>query len=137
MDNPNHVFFICKEKDQAVGFAKMKIQSLNRNFSGLRQSELQKIYVIEPYWGTGAGEALMQAVRASVLQIRPDLVWLDVLVQNERAIRFYERCGFTREGQRFFTIGTQVFEYDIMAMAGQFLPTNDLTLTKHTSYGIA
>jgi ribosomal protein S18 acetylase RimI-like enzyme len=45
-------------------------------------------------------------------------VWLDVLKQNTRAIRFYERQGCTPLGDDTYTIGAQTFEFHLMALRG-------------------
>jgi ribosomal protein S18 acetylase RimI-like enzyme len=47
--------------------------------------------------------------------IHPQCTWLDVLTINLRAIRFYEKNGFRKAGNHEFTIGTQVFYYDVMS----------------------
>ncbi len=46
----------------------------------------------------------------------PDYIWLDTHIDNEKAIRLYEKNGFTKMERYFFIIGTQVFEYHLMAM---------------------
>ena len=54
------------------------------------------IGVAAPHRGTGVGEALMCAVLDIARSRGLREVWLEVLVQNERAIRLYEKLGFTR-----------------------------------------
>ena len=47
---------------------------------------------------------------------KPDYIWLDTHISNEKAIRFYEKNGFKKIGNYFFTIGTQTFEYYVMEL---------------------
>jgi tRNA (guanine37-N1)-methyltransferase len=72
--------------------------------------------VLSYYHGSGAGKALMKAVLELAQKIQPDFLWLDTHISNEKAIRFYEKRGFKKTGKRYFTIGTQTFEYHLMSL---------------------
>jgi ribosomal protein S18 acetylase RimI-like enzyme len=64
------------------------------------EAELFAIYVRPRAWGTGAGSALMRAgIEAMRLRASGDAV-LWVLDDNPRARRFYEREGWTLDGER-------------------------------------
>lgn len=56
--------------------------------------ELYALYVRQSWWGTGLGQALLDAV----LGLEPCTLW--VLEDNSRARRFYERNGFVADGSR-------------------------------------
>ena len=116
INKENNIFFIAFVDTVPVGFAKVKKHSLNEQIESIAQMELQKIYVLSYYHGSGAGAALMQAVLDLAHQIQPDYVWLDTHVSNTKAIRFYEKNGFIRSGKNYFTIGNQTFEYYIMCL---------------------
>jgi ribosomal protein S18 acetylase RimI-like enzyme len=112
----NNIFFLAFLENVPVGFAKVKKHSLNEQIESIAQMELQKIYVLSYYHGSGAGAALMQAVLDLADQIKPDFLWLDTHISNSKAIRFYEKFGFIRSGKAYFTIGTQNFEYYLMCL---------------------
>lgn len=114
INKENNVFFIAFVENVPVGFAKLKKYSLNEQIESIAQMELQKIYVLSYYHGSGAGAALMRAVLDLAYQIQPDYLWLDTHVTNTKAIRFYEKNGFIRSGKNYFTIGNQTFEYYVM-----------------------
>jgi ribosomal protein S18 acetylase RimI-like enzyme len=64
------------------------------------EAELFAIYVLPEAWGSGAGSALMRAgIEAMRLRASGDAV-LWVLDDNPRARRFYEREGWTLDGER-------------------------------------
>jgi ribosomal protein S18 acetylase RimI-like enzyme len=64
------------------------------------EAELFAIYVLPDAWGSGAGSALMRAgIEAMRLRASGDAV-LWVLDDNPRARRFYEREGWTLDGER-------------------------------------
>lgn len=56
--------------------------------------ELYALYVRQAWWGTGLGQALLDAVLGA------DACALWVLEDNARARRFYERNGFVADGSR-------------------------------------
>jgi ribosomal protein S18 acetylase RimI-like enzyme len=116
INKENNVFFLSLADDTPVGFMKLKKHSLNPQLSAFAQSELQKIYVLPEYHGLGTGAALLKAGIEMVQGLGTDIFWLDVHISNARAIRFYENYGFRISGRHFFNIGTQTFEYHLMAM---------------------
>jgi len=116
IEKENNVFFIAFVENVPVGFAKVKKSSLNEQIESIAQMELQKIYVLSYYHGSGAGAALMQTVLELAYQIQPDYLWLDTHTNNTKAIRFYEKNGFVKAGKNYFTIGAQTFEYYVMCL---------------------
>jgi ribosomal protein S18 acetylase RimI-like enzyme len=116
LDKENNVFFLAFLDNVPVGFAKVKKYSLHEKIESIAQMELQKIYVLSCYHGSGAGQALLDAVINLVNDVGPDYLWLDTHIQNEKAIRFYERNGFRKGGKYLFSIGTQTFEYYLMSL---------------------
>lgn len=64
------------------------------------EGEVYAIYVDPPYWGAGAGRALMAAGVAALTAAGRGPVRLWVLDANDRARRFYERYGFVLDGER-------------------------------------
>ncbi len=72
-----------------VGFA---ATHLTPGADAARPEELQMLYVVEPSHGSGAGQALLDAV----LGDRPASLW--VAADNPRAHAFYRRNGFRPDG---------------------------------------
>ena len=113
---PNNKYFIAHNDAIPAGFAKMKQASPQRLLSESRQTELQKIYVLKEYHGSGIGQRLVETVIALAKEGGAEVLWLDVHVSNVKARKFYEKNGFTRIGDHSFVIGTQLFYYDVMAL---------------------
>jgi ribosomal protein S18 acetylase RimI-like enzyme len=111
----NNQYFLALVNGLPAGFAKVKKHSLNEQLDSLFQAELQKLYVLKQFHGTGVGECLMNEAIKLVESIEPDCLWLDTYINNARAIRFYERHGFSKSGKHQFTIGSQTFDYILMS----------------------
>jgi ribosomal protein S18 acetylase RimI-like enzyme len=116
IEKENNVFFVAFVENVPVGFAKVKKNSLNDQIESIAQMELQKIYVLPYYHGSGAGAALMQAVLDLADRVCPDYIWLDTHITNAKAIRFYEKYRFQKIGKYYFMIGSQMFEYHVMSL---------------------
>lgn len=63
--------------------------------------ELWALYVAPDAWGTGAGRALLDDALQHLATSGFATAILRVLAGNARAIRFYERAGFRRDGEPF------------------------------------
>lgn len=59
--------------------------------------EIRAIYVLEKHWRKGIGSKLLEYAVASLSRNHQEVV-LWVLKSNTRAIEFYERHGFSRDG---------------------------------------
>ena len=116
ISNPNNVFFVAMSDNKMLGFAKIKKLSLNKQIQEDKQMELQKIYVLTEYHGSGTASALLGAILQLAEKLQPDCIWLDVIIENERAIRFYKKNGFEKCAKHYFKIGTQIFTYDVMIL---------------------
>ncbi len=79
--------------------------------------ELQRIYVLSRYHGSGVGYALMElAIEESRRQGAGALV-LGMMKRNHRALAFYKRQGFTEIGTRRFQVGSAVFDDFVLELA--------------------
>jgi diamine N-acetyltransferase len=112
----NNVYFIAYVENVPVGFAKLKKSSLEPQIESIAQMELQKMYVLSYYHGSGAGAALMNALVNYAHEIQPDYLWLHVHLSNKKALRFYEKNGFQISGKHSFVIGTQQFDFHMMSL---------------------
>jgi ribosomal protein S18 acetylase RimI-like enzyme len=75
--------------------------------------ELKRIYSLSRFHGSGMGAALMHAaVQASAGHKR---LLLGVYHGNARALKFYEKQGFTQIGTRQFQVGPRLYDDYILA----------------------
>ncbi len=101
----NAVFLIAELKGNAVGYAKLLLNSplpVNHGVIGL---EISRIYCINAAIGTGVGQSLMNRSMDIARQNICDMMWLGVWERNERAIKFYLKNGFKKTGEHIFMLG--------------------------------
>jgi len=101
----NTIILIAEINEIAVGYTKLKAQSSNEGVTATNPIELQRIYSIKEYIGKGVGAELMKASISEAKEKGFNSIWLGVWEKNERAIKFYERWGFKKVGEKNFTLG--------------------------------
>ena len=91
---PQAVTRVAWRDDEVLGFAAAGPARQNPT-SGppVRERELWSIYVRASEYGSGLADRLLDAV---LPQLAPAELW--VFEANDRARRFYERHGFSRDG---------------------------------------
>lgn len=77
---------------------------------------LERFYVDSTWHGKGVADRLLDAVREAVLETEARHLWLTVWDQNPRAIRYYEKRGFTVCGDVAFTLGSERQRDFVMAI---------------------
>ncbi|MCU1636355.1 MAG: GCN5-related N-acetyltransferase [Cryobacterium sp.] len=79
--------------------------------------ELSKVYVHVDHHGAGIAALLMAATVDAARARAAAGVWLGVNKRNGRAIRFYEKSGFSIVGAKTFMVGSELHHDHVMARA--------------------
>ena len=116
LGEPDNRYWLAFRQDLPVAYAKLKHPSPTALLPGEDPAQLQKIYVLRDFLALGIGQALLAEVLDHAARRSLKTIWLDVLKQNTRAIRFYDRQGFLPLGDDTYTIGAQTFEFHLMAV---------------------
>ena len=80
-------------------------------------AELKRIYVLSRWHGTGIGRELFEVAEVEARARRAARMVLSVYTRNARAIRFYEKQGFTVIGEAIFAEFPVEFADKVMAKA--------------------
>ena len=84
---------VAKDGDKVIGFA---AYGRCRDEEASDYGEVFAIYALSEYHGQKVGYELMNAAFEKLKEYETIVVW--VLKGNEKAIKFYERCGFRFDG---------------------------------------
>lgn len=92
-DTDNIHYAVCDEKDEYLGTISLK------NIDKISGTAEYAISFRSKSIGTGtAFEATKEILQIAFLKLNLNRVYLDVLCENKRAVRFYEKVGFIKEG---------------------------------------
>lgn len=72
--------------------------------------EIKRIYLLSRFHGSGSGRALLEAAEEEARARKMGRLLLGVYKGNEKALRFYEKAGFEKVGERKFDVGGAVYE---------------------------
>jgi len=75
-------------------------------FCMLRDDELYQLFISAPVRGTGIAAALVADAETSMREAGFATAWLACAIGNDRAARFYEKCGWTRSGSEVLAVET-------------------------------
>ncbi len=89
-DNPYLEGFVVEDKQEIQGYA-MVAKSFSTEF-GKPCIWIEDLYIKEKYRGMGLGSRLLEHIGK---QFTNCIFRLEVEEENERAIRVYEKCGFS------------------------------------------
>lgn len=94
--------FVAEAGDERLGIA--YVETATDYFTGEQHGHVSIIIVTEAGEGRGAGRALMTAVDEWAASNGYRFVTLNVFTGNERARRFYERCGYEPDMIRYLRV---------------------------------
>lgn len=114
VDKADNSSWLAWQNGLPIGYAKLKRSSPTPFSSDERQCQLQKLYVLQDFHGSGAGTFLQDELLRTAHQEGFQSIWLSVLHSNHKAIHFYERHGFRAIGEHDFSIGKEDFHFTVM-----------------------
>lgn len=108
--DPAIAWRIAEHAGAPIGYAKLRPLAAPAPHAMPGALELQQIYVLATWHGTGVATTLMDwALAAARGQGAPEL-YLTVFDHNQRAKRFYARYGFAEVGHCEFRLGGRVYD---------------------------
>ena len=105
---------IAMDEKKVVGF----ISYGNYRDETIQAGEIIALYVLKDYYGKGVSKQLMHAAFVALDQFSEIYLW--VLKDNKRAIAFYQKMGFTFDGQeKILDLGKPVKELRMMCSSNK------------------
>ena len=88
---------IAKDAGRVIGF----VGYGDRGEEAPDIGEIFALYILSEYYGKGVGQQLMKAALQQMRGYQQICLW--VLKENQRAIRFYQKCGFCPDGEEIYS----------------------------------
>lgn len=78
--------------------------------------EIKRVYLLSRFQGLGVGAALMERAVEAARSMGARRIVLGAYAENDRAIGFYRRQGFSFVGERPFRVGETVYNDPVLAL---------------------
>lgn len=82
-------------------------------FCMLKDEELYQLFVSAPARGTGIAAALVADAELRLKEAGVATAWLGCAIGNDRAARFYEKCGWACTGSTVIAVETSEGPFDL------------------------
>jgi ribosomal protein S18 acetylase RimI-like enzyme len=105
--NPDIAYYLCYDANIVIGYIKLIHHATYKGLTN-RSIELEKIYVLASYFGSGAGKLLMDFAVKHSKENGFETLFLGVWQENERAVHFYKKMGFEVFETRQFQLGERL-----------------------------
>lgn len=108
IENSSNTFVIAYLDGKAIGYCKLRRDRTYPEFNKDRVIELERIYVFKEYHDKKIGKELMDRCIEISREEKNQWLWLGVNIDNQKAINFYKKYGFTIFGEKAFRLGNAV-----------------------------
>jgi ribosomal protein S18 acetylase RimI-like enzyme len=105
LNNHQSEFYFAKDKDMIIGYLKLNKEPSQKEMQTESAFEIERIYVLKAYQGKNIGQLLFDKAIERAKYSKADYIWLGVWEENPRAIKFYQKNGFTEYDKHIFKLG--------------------------------
>jgi|TARA_B110000902_G_scaffold260407_1_gene333278 ribosomal protein S18 acetylase RimI-like enzyme len=100
----NNEYYLIYYKNKVAGFSKVIFNSPNENIDGINITKMERLYLLKEYYGLGLGLELFNFNVTLSKKNHQRGLWLEVWIENLRAIAFYTKTGLKKTGLYNFKV---------------------------------
>jgi ribosomal protein S18 acetylase RimI-like enzyme len=100
-------FFLVYLNEELAGYLKVNVNEAQTDNIGSEALEIERIYIRNKFQRQGLGKILINKGIELAKEQNKKQVWLGVWEKNERAINFYTKMGFLKNGAHAFYMGDE------------------------------
>ena len=104
LNNPANIYHIIFCDDQPAGFSKIVLNAEHPNIPNKNVTKLDRIYLLSSFYDRKLGFHLLHHNVAFSKENDQCGMWLFTWTENQRAVNFYKRNGFTIIGDHKFKV---------------------------------
>ncbi|WVW78830.1 hypothetical protein I302_100793 [Kwoniella bestiolae CBS 10118] len=107
--DPNSIWILTSSlEDELLGIIQLRTNSIKECLAlTANPIELHRIYLSTRTHGKGLSQAILQHAEGLAREREYRSIWLGVYSKHPQGIRFYEKMGFKRCGERIFVVGAE------------------------------
>jgi ribosomal protein S18 acetylase RimI-like enzyme len=115
INDPTLTYLLAVVDGQPAGFAMIGLPRSESCSKFDKPVELFRFYVEKSWHGKGIAQPMMKECEKIARSLGGGTICLSVWLENPRAIRFYEKVGFRKEGTQPYILGNDVQTDWVMA----------------------
>ena len=104
--HPYTTFYFAFKDNDLVGYLKLNENEAQTDLRSEKGMELERIYVLEEFQGEQIGGWMLDQAKQLASYKGKSFLWLGVWEKNPRAIRLYQKHGFSKFGTHPYYIGS-------------------------------
>mgnify|MGYP001115341649 CR=1 FL=1 len=102
--DPAFEYYLIYHNNKAVGFSKVIFNIPHENVIAQNVTKMERLYILKECYGLNLGAELMQFNIDLAKKNNQEGIWLEVWIENHRAIKFYTKMGFNIIGNYNFKV---------------------------------
>ena len=102
--NPVFEYYLIYHASKVAGFSKIIFNDSNIHVSEKQVTKMERLYLLKEFYGLEIGLKLMGFNTKLAQEKKQSGIWLEVWIENFRAINFYKKVGFEIVGKANFTV---------------------------------
>lgn len=106
LSNENSEFYFAKFQNSILGYLKLNFGKSQTQLQDENAMQIERLYISKEFQSKKIGKLLLDKAILIAKNRNKNYVWLGVWSQNLRAIKFYEKNGFTAFDTVVFKLGT-------------------------------
>lgn len=104
---PDSLFYFAMVDNQIAGYVKLNRLEAQTASDWHNALEIERIYIVKAMQNKGIGKFLINECQRIAKNLAAQQLWLGVWENNDNAIKFYEKQGFTKAGTKPFVLGKE------------------------------
>ncbi|MDO6813472.1 GNAT family N-acetyltransferase [Tenacibaculum soleae] len=104
LETPENEYYLLEYESQTAGYSKIIFNKTCKDVTAKNITYMSRLYLLEEFYGLGLGKKLFDFNVALCKENNQSGIWLNVWVENKKAIQFYKKVGFTIVGETDFQI---------------------------------
>ena len=104
LQDPRNIYHILYYNDRAAGYSKIILDTPFENSPAKNITKLERLYLLKEFYNLNLGSALFEFLINLIKENNQLGIWLFVWKENQRAVNFYKKHGFSIIGSHDFKI---------------------------------
>ncbi|CAA0190805.1 GNAT family N-acetyltransferase [Tenacibaculum maritimum] len=112
--NTESKFYFIKYNSEIAGYLKLNFGNSQTDIKDSNAMEIERIYILNKFQRKKIGQYLLDFAMEIANHRKLKYIWLGVWKKNLKAIKFYRKNGFKKNGSHPFKMGAETQTDDIM-----------------------